>query len=55
MDQTEPKRPRGRPRKLKPKTTLERVRKHRYLQEQKNEAHMQELIQIIKDCNEKEL
>jgi len=40
--------PRGRPRKEKPMTTLERVRRHRYRQEQKNEAHMKELMAIIK-------
>lgn len=55
MDHTTPPKPRGRPRKAQPMTTLQRVRKHRWLQEQKNEAHMRELIEIIKSCNEKEI
>lgn len=54
MPETLPaKGPRGRP-KLgdRPMTTLQRVRKHRWRQEQKNEAHMRELIAIIKSSQE---
>jgi len=43
-----PKPKRGRPRKDKPLTTLQRVRRHRLKQERKNEAHLKELINIIK-------
>lgn len=49
MPETLPaKGPRGRPRKEKSMTTLERVRRHRWRQEQKNDAHMKELMAIIK-------
>lgn len=46
---SEPKRGRGRPRKANKLTVLQRVRRHRLRQEQKNEAHLKELINIIKD------
>jgi len=47
MTETKPKR--GRPTEgEKPLTVLQRVRRHRYRQEIKNEQHMRELIAIIK-------
>jgi len=56
MEHNTEKPKRGRPLKgLKPMSTLQRVRKHRYRQELKNEQHMKELIEIIKICNEKKL
>jgi hypothetical protein len=42
------KRGRGRPKKANKLTVLQRVRRHRYRQEIKNEQHMRELIAIIK-------
>jgi hypothetical protein len=43
---------RGRPRQgEKPLTVLQRVRRHRWKQEQKNDAHMQELMKIIRESN----
>lgn len=43
-----PKRGRGRPKKANKLTVLQRVRRHRLKQERKNEAHLKELIAIIK-------
>jgi hypothetical protein len=43
------KRSRGRPRKVNKLTVLQRVRRHRLKQERKNEAHLKELLNIIKD------
>lgn len=48
----EPKRGRGRPRKENKLTVLQRVRRHRLKQERKNDAHMKELMAIIKSSKE---
>lgn len=44
----ETKRGPGRPRKENKLTVLQRVRRHRLKQERKNDAHMKELMDLIK-------
>ena len=48
MTETKPKK--GRPQLGdKPLTVLQRVRRHRFKQEQKDQAHMKQLLEIIKE------
>jgi hypothetical protein len=46
---TESKPRRGRPRKDKPLTVAQRVRRYRLRQEKRNEEHMKSLMAIVKD------